>query len=298
MSKYSIKDLENLSGVKAHTIRIWEKRYGLLVPERTDTNIRYYSDAQLKRLLNVSLMLGFGYKISKISSLSEDELNHAIKDHLVNGAPLEKDQDFIVNKINGLIVSMIELNEEKFNQIFATSVVKRGFEETILKVVYPFLEKVGIMWTIDELNPAQEHFISNLIRQKIIVALDQLAPPVHPKATFVLYLPESEMHELGLLLANYFLKKRGYKTVYLGQDVPFADVEKVVSICHPEGILTFSVVGAKDFDLLKYIQKAGNSFSKQKIYLAGSVKKIENQEIPKNVELLTSVEQFVSTISE
>jgi len=296
MSKYSIKDLENLTGVKAHTIRIWERRYNLLSPERTDTNIRTYSDDHLKRLLNVTLMLGYGHKISKVSKLSDVEINQTIKEHLVSTEGAEREEQYIENSVNGLVVAMIELDEESFNHIFTTSLAKRGFEATILKVVYPFLEKVGVLWTIDELNPAQEHFISNLIRQKVIVASDKLKTPVHPKGTFVLYLPEEEMHELGLLLANYLLKENGYKTIYLGQNVPFRDLVKVVDICHPECLMTFSIIGGSDFDLYSYLKKLNKTFPQQEIYIAGGIQKVADKTIPSNIRLIQSITHFVEEL--
>ena len=186
---YSIKDLEQLSGIKAHTIRIWEVRYGLLKPSRTDTNIRYYDDEQLKRLLNISFLIKQGLKISKISSMDFKDF----QDTLASFYNLQENDHSTDDKINNLVVAMIELNEELFETVFSSSVHHLGFEGTITKMVYPFLDKVGMLWTMGNIQPAQEHFISNLIRQKIIVAIDKQALPKNINSKFLLFLPDSKI---------------------------------------------------------------------------------------------------------
>ena len=188
-SHYSIKDLERLSGVKAHTLRIWEQRYGILKPLRSDTNIRYYSSSDLKRILNISLLNNNGVKISKIASLPDDEiLNQA--QHILNNYNKETDQ------IDNLVFSMIEMNEVKFEKIISNCVIHFGFENTMEKIVFPFLKQVGNMWQMGIINTVQEHFISHLIRQKLIVGIDGLFEEkiLKPK-TFLLYLPNKELHE-------------------------------------------------------------------------------------------------------
>lgn len=239
MGVYSIKDLEQLSGIKAHTIRIWEQRYGLIEPKRTDTNIRFYDDGQLKFLLNVALLTKNGHKISRISKLTEDEFQAEVErvyeQTLLHDSDIHLDLD-----ANDLIVAMIEMDGEKFGSIYENSVRNNGFEKTVTQVIYPFLEKVGILWSLDQINPAHEHFISSLIRQKVISAIDRLPTPKTDKKV-MLFLPAGEHHEIGLLMAHYIVKKQGHKTYYLGQNLPEKDVETAVLTIEPNIVLTFFV---------------------------------------------------------
>ncbi|MGB0931791.1 MAG: MerR family transcriptional regulator, partial [Chitinophagales bacterium] len=193
MASYSIREIEHLSGVKAHTIRIWEQRYNVVKPKRTDTNIRYYTDEDLKLILNVALLNKQGMRIGTIAKMKKPEIIKKI--HSLG--TLEAKHEV---QINELIATMIEIDEAKFEKVMLTNILQYGFEETMLKVVYPFLEKIGIMWMTGNINPAQEHFISNLIRQKIIVAIDgQVHNEKLPSKRYVLFLPAGELHELSLL---------------------------------------------------------------------------------------------------
>ena len=293
MGKYSIKDLENLSGIKAHTIRIWEQRYNLIEPQRTETNIRIYDDSQLKKLLNVSILVNRGHKISKISKLPKEELKEKITE-IYQKANEELLNETLEVQINALIVSMIDLDEEKFDKVFSTNLLRLGFEKTIVTVIYPFLEKVGLMWGIDQINPAQEHFISNLIRQKVITAIDGLPVPKKSSQKFLLYLPENELHEMGILLSHYLLKANGKHIFYLGQNVPFNDLIEVDKICEPEYILTFMVTSKTQEEIQEYINKVGEQFKLKKILVSGSSYTLGNIKWPKNVSWLSSVEQLSS----
>ena len=221
MAKYNIKDLEKLTGIKAHTIRIWEKRYDLIQPDRTETNFRLYNDDQLKRLLNISILNKAGIKISKIASLAQDEIARQVADYL------NTDTDTVF-KIDSLLQPLMDIDEATFVRKMDEFVNDIGLERTMLEIIYPFLTKVGSLWLSDTISPAQEHFISHIIRQKIIVAIDQ-CKSTHPEArTFLLYLPEHEMHELGLLFLYYIIRNRGHKVYYLGQFVPYNDVQKIL----------------------------------------------------------------------
>ncbi|MBZ0244289.1 MAG: MerR family transcriptional regulator, partial [Bacteroidales bacterium] len=221
MSTYSIKDLERFTGIKAHTIRIWEKRYGIVDPSRTESNIRWYNDEDLKKLLNVSILNRHGYKISRIASLSRKQINQKIME-------VVKPESDYLSQIESLVVSMIDLNEDRFNRVLNQSIIKIGFEETVFYVVYPFFEKIGLLWQTGTINPAQEHFISNLIRMKLFVAIDSLPAVTNPKAKkMVLFLPLWEMHEIGLLTYYYIAKKAGIKVFYLGQNLPYQDLVSV-----------------------------------------------------------------------
>ena len=214
MAVYSIKELENLSGIKAHTIRIWEKRYNLIEPYRTTTNIRYYTDQELKKILNVAMLNRHGIKISNIARLTDKELTDEILRVCSSNSSLE-------NIVDSLIITMIDMDEIKFNSIINKAISKHGFTEAFLTVVYPFLEKIGVLWMAGDINPAQEHFVVNLIRQKLITAVDGFSHQFNPKARkFLLFLPEGEWHEIGLLFALYLIKEAGHEVIYLGQSVP------------------------------------------------------------------------------
>jgi DNA-binding transcriptional MerR regulator len=263
MANYSIKDLERLSGIKAHTIRIWEKRYGLLKPSRTDTNIRHYSDDDLKRILNVSILNRHGIKISHIASMDEKELTDKI---LI----ISHDASDYESLIESLIVSMVEMNKEKFEKLLSRSIMQVGFEDTIIKIVYPFFEKIGILWQTGTINPAQEHFITHLIRQKIIVGIDSVIPANHPSPKhFLLFLPEGELHELGLLFYSYLLQKRGHKVTNLGQWVPLADMASASTVLNVDFLLTSIAAAHSGSELMDYLIKLSATFHDKTIYVTG-----------------------------
>ncbi|MEP5610820.1 MAG: MerR family transcriptional regulator, partial [Cyclobacteriaceae bacterium] len=208
MGIYSIKDLEHLSGIKAHTIRIWEQRHNLFSPQRTETNIRFYSDEDLKLILNISLLKNHGVKISKIVQMKTEQIQEQV-------IQLAADEFVNEDQVNALTVAMIDSNEELFHSVISANQKKIGFEKTFIDIIYPFFKKIGILWVSSSINPAQEHFISHLIRQRLIVETAQLEMASNAES-FLLFLPEGELHEISLLFANYVLRARGYKTIYLG----------------------------------------------------------------------------------
>lgn len=264
MAIYSIKDIEKLSGIKAHTIRIWEKRYKLVEPKRTDTNIRYYDDEDLKKLLNVALLNRHGHRISQIACLNNEELNRKIQT-LSN---THRDNE---SRIDDLIISMIEMDEKKFEKVFSTAIMQSGFEDTILYTLYPFFEKLGILWQTGAVNPAQEHFISNLVRQKLVVAIDGIVDRSDPgRKHFLLFLPEGEFHELGLLFRHYILRKRGQKVTYLGQSVPFEDVIKVGAMLNPDVLVTSFYTSVSGEDVNKYLKKLKESFPEKTVFFSNT----------------------------
>ncbi len=232
-ANYSIRDLEKLSGIKAHTLRIWEKRYSVFNPNRTETNIRYYTNEDLKKILNISLLNKSGYKISSIAAMHASEISDLVA--AINLVKTENE-----DLVDNLILSMIDLDEQLFSKTFNSCLVKLGFENSVLKIIFPFLSRIGTMWQAGSINPAQEHFVSNIIRQKLIVAIDGITLPPNSKQmqTVVLFLRENELHELVLLFYSYAMRVRGYHTVYLGQSVPIADLERVISIVRPDYLLT------------------------------------------------------------
>jgi DNA-binding transcriptional MerR regulator len=292
-TQYAIKDLERLSGVKAHTLRVWEQRYGILKPKRSDTNIRYYSSEDLKRILNISLLNSNGFKISKIATLPDDEiLNQA--QIILNNYSSERDQ------IDNLVFSMMEMDELKFEKIISNCVIHFGFENTIEKVVFPFLKQVGNMWQMGLINTVQEHFISHLIRQKLIVGIDGLFEEklVNPK-TFLLYLPNKELHELGLLYSYFLIKSKGHKCFYIGQSVPHEDLIKVNKLVSPDVILTSFTNPIEEKVIQDYLNTISITFKNKLILVSGRLIQHSNQVIdfPNNVCLLNSFEELKNILS-
>lgn len=255
MSNYSIKDLEHLSGIKAHTLRIWEQRYNLVQPKRTETNIRYYDDADLKLILNVALLNNNGFKISKIAKMSPVDIRDKVI-ALTEGTLAYEDQ------IHALTVSMIEIDEERFDRVLSINQRSIGFDETMLRVIYPFLAKIGLLWQIGSISPAQEHFISNLIRQKLIVAIDQYVYQGGGKK-FLLFLPEGELHEISLLFASYLIKREGHKVIYLGQSTPKDDLIEVYNFHQPDFLITVITTSPDADSLQNYVDELASVFRKR-----------------------------------
>ncbi len=261
MGKYSIKELEQLSGIKAHTIRIWEKRHHLIDPSRTSTNIRYYSDQDLKKIINVSLLNNNGYKISKIADMSGDEMNQKVLE-------LSELRNDVAIHIDQLVISMIDMDEEGFEKTLNNLILRYSFEKTITEIVYPFLEKIGLLWQTQHITPAHEHFMSNLIRQKLMVAIDGLPLPAKTSRKILLFLPEGELHELGLLFYHYLSRKAGWRTYYLGQNVPHGDLISVYNVHKPELLLT-SITTSISGDIQYYLKRLEEDFPTVTILAAG-----------------------------
>ncbi len=293
MNYYSIKELENYSGIKAHTIRMWEKRYSLLDPTRTDTNIRLYDDDQLLKLLNTVTLLESGWKISKVSKLSKTELKETTTKCFEGLA----DDNFQV-PINALITATFDFDEIEFEKIINSCNQKIGVYKTITLIVYPFLHRIGMMWRLSEISPAQEHFASNLIRQKLIASIDKL-PSVKNKPTggVALFLANDEYHELGLLLAQYILKKKEIKSYYLGSNLPIQSLEIMVNKCKPEVLLTFLITRKPHEQIIEYISELSDTFKHQKIWIAAhrSVPQLIKNP-PHNCQFMHSIAEFEKSL--
>jgi DNA-binding transcriptional MerR regulator len=291
MGQYSIKELEKLSGIKAHTIRIWEKRHHIVDPQRTDTNIRLYSDDDLKKIINVSLLNNFGIKISRIADMSHDEMNSKILE-------LSEQKSEATIFIDQLIVAMVDLDEDKFEKTLSNLILRFGFERTITDIVYPFMEKIGVLWQTEKVTPAQEHFISHLIRQKIIVAIDSLVvTPSIPKKV-LLFLPENEWHELGLLFFHYIVRKTGFKTYYLGQSVPFQDVISVVHTHNPEIIITSVISSPFGIRVEEYLNKLADTFHDKKVLVSGYQTRSLDKKTFKNIQIFHNALDLKPLLSE
>lgn len=291
MANYTIKDLERLSGIKAHTIRIWEKRYGLIEPERTQTNIRFYCDAELKKLLNISILNRNGYKISKIASLSNEEIGTNIQKLSENPTDIE-------SQVENLAIAMIDLDEAKFEKLLSRIIIQLGFEDSIINVINPFLARIGVMWQTGTINPAQEHFISNLIRQKLLVAIDTQTPiETTASKTFLLFLPEGERHELSLLLANYMIRKRGHKVIYLGQNVPLNDLIEILRIKHVDYMLTSVTTSDRNLNILQLISRLEMIGGNIPLYFSGKQILAYKDLLKENQKIIDSPQSLVSELN-
>ncbi|WP_169513344.1 MerR family transcriptional regulator [Flexithrix dorotheae] len=219
-SIFNIKDLENLSGIKSHTIRIWEKRYNLLSPERTDSNIRFYNIENLRKLLNVTILYNNGFKISKLSKLNEVEINELIKELILKKNSKEQ-------YLNYLKLSMLTFDHLLFDTTYNKLIAEDSFSNVFVEIFIPLLFEIGLLWQINTICPAHEHFISNLIKQKIYANIErvQFGNELRNDKIYVLYLPDNEIHELGLLFIHYMIIKKGFKSIYIGQSVPIEDLE-------------------------------------------------------------------------
>lgn len=291
MNAFTIKDIENLSGIKAHTIRIWELRYSLIKPQRTGTNIRYYSNAELKKILNVALLNKFGFKISHIDKMSDDEINKHIMSLSLHDAKQER-------VINELLACMIELEIEAFEDILDNSIIEKGIEYTITEVIFPFLEKIGILWLTNHINPAQEHLVTNIIRQKLVVGIEGINTSQTSDKTVLLFLPEGEHHELGLLYVHYLLKKRGLKTLYLGADVPFNDLVYITGIKKPACLYAHLTIVASNFNFEKFLRNLHTHAAGTPVIISGPITVSYKKPIPPNVQLKKSLNEVMDALVE
>jgi DNA-binding transcriptional MerR regulator len=292
MNAFTIKDLENLSGIKAHTIRIWEQRYNFLKPCRTETNIRYYCNQELKTVLNISLLNKYGYKISHIDKMSEQE----VKSKIISLSDKDAQQERIVNE---LIAHMIDLNFECFEQLLDTFILTKGIDQAINHIVFPFLHRIGILWMTNHIHPAQEHLVTNDIRQKLIVGIEGVITHIRADKTVLLFLPEGEYHELGLLYVYYLLKIHGIRVLYLGADLPLKDVEFVCKYKKPDYLYSHLTAIAGNFNFEKFLARISQRIPDIPLVISGQLARAQVRKIPPGVDFrrsLPEVTEFVATL--
>ncbi len=293
ISRLSIRDLENLSGIKAHTIRMWEKRYSIFEPDRTPTNIRTYSHQDLKKLLNITTLLDSGMKISRASSLNNDQLHSEIESLI----SFDEDHNnaFLTNK---LIVATLKCDIYAFEDTYAECIKMFGLEETIEEIVYPLLGKIGMLWSVNKLYPAQEHFASQLLRQKLYSAINSL-PQRKGSKKFLLYLPDDENHEIGLLYGYYLIRKAGYECIYLGSSVPFDGVMECAELTNPTHILTLFITSRPDNKLSAYLDKISNKLLETKLLIGGGGVQNSQCTMPEcnNLMLLSGIDDLKKILS-
>ena len=293
-SNFSIKNLENLSGIKAHTLRIWEKRYNLLEPERTDTNIRRYSLDSLKKLLNVTLLYNHGFKISKIANLDLDEIPK-----LVRSIALKSNSEQV--SINAFKLAMINFDHELFDTNYEEILQHNDFEYVFLQIFMPLMRELGILWQTGAISPSHEHFLTNLIKQKLHLQTEYLQRNKNLQSentTFVLFLPENEIHELGILYLNYLILSKGHRTIFLGQSLQISSLETLYSYDTKFNFVSYITVEPNKEDIMLYLEdfyKQILDHQESKLLLFGPQQiAIDTDNLPPQIELYRSVESFVS----
>ena len=291
MSSYTIKDLEKISGIKAHTIRIWEQRYNFLQPQRTETNIRSYSAEELKVILNVSLLNKYGFKISHIDKMSSEQMEEKI----MALSQLDAQKERVVN---ALIKEMVGLNMVAFERQLDLYIGQKGIEKTITEIIFPYLERVGILWVTNHINPAQEHLATNIVRQKIILGIEKLPPLVNYTKRIVLFMPEGEYHELGILYVHFLLKQRGVYVDYLGANVPMVDLKYLTEVRKIDYLYCHITSPAKNFKLDKFFSNLGTINPQTPIILSGQLIQEFKGKIASNIQLKRSLAETISFLQE
>lgn len=289
---FTIKDIENLSGIKAHTIRIWEQRYTFLKPNRTETNIRYYSNDELKTILNIALLNKYGYKISLISKMSREALFQKV----LSLTDLRAKANIVVNS---LIESMANFDTEKFEKGLSEYIQAHQIERTILDIIYPFLDKVGILWLTNHIHPVQERLVSNVIRQKIIVGIDGIPTKQTSLPKVCLFLPEGEYHEISLLFVAFLLKKKGVPVVYLGANIPFDELTIAVKVKKPDYLYTHITTAGPAFNFEKFLAILHKEFRQFPVVISGLLTQSYAKKIPQKITFkksLAEVKEFISTL--
>jgi MerR family transcriptional regulator, light-induced transcriptional regulator len=289
MNAFTIKDLENLSGVKAHTIRIWEQRYSFIKPQRTDTNIRYYSNEELKTILNIALLNKYGYKISHIDKMHSDE----IRNKIISLSSTQAQQERIVNE---MIQYMVDLDIDAFEILLDNHIVARGIDKTITQIIFPYLERIGILWLTNHINPAQEHLVTNIIRQKLIVGIEGVFTHIAVNKSVLLFLPEGEHHELGLLYMYYLLKSRGVRTLYLGANVPVKDIEFVSKLKKPDYLYTHLTSVASNFNFEKFLNQVQLRLADFPFVISGQLTQHYKKKVPPKVNFKHSLQEVIEYV--
>ena len=288
--QYSIKDIEYLTGIKAHTLRIWESRYGIVIPNRSDSKIRWYSDDQARELLNISVLIKNGYKISKVSKLTTKEIHNALDD-LFKGS-IEKNA-YADAAISRLIQAALTYDVVGFNTVYDDAIRRFGLLDGYGEIIYPLLVKIGLMWNKNEMIPSQEHFISNIIKQKIFSSINATQSKEEPTETWTLFLPQDERHEIGLLFAYFVLKVFNKKVVYLGQDVPHASVKDVVEVTKSDYVYFFTVRRNDSNKIKRLVETMLKDFKDVKICVSGAGYLESIAEEIKGLEIIKSKEQLI-----
>lgn len=294
MDLFSISQLEQFSGIKAHTIRMWEQRYDALHPNRSEGNTRYYDHYQLRRLLNIVSLMNADHKVSELCMMSDEKLFKLLKERLQETSSSDETTEYFVSQ---LIAAGMTFDEPHFEKIFSNVLLRFGMKEAYVKVIYPMLVRIGLMWSNDSVPPPQEHFISNILRQKLFSAIDALPPAKSSGDSWLLFLPENEFHEIGLLFAHYLIRQAGKKATYLGCDLPFETLSTAIKEIKPSRMLFFLVHYDIPGDAQGYLNRLSKHFRKTFIYFSGNEKLISQLKIGKEMHWIRSVEELEGELS-
>jgi MerR family transcriptional regulator, light-induced transcriptional regulator len=287
MNQFSISQLEKFSGIKAHTIRIWEQRYGALQPNRSEGNTRFYDNEQFRRLLNIVSLSNHGHKVSELCAMPDKQLFKLVWE--LENEIENRPEDYFISQ---LIAAGMSYDESYFDKIFSHTLLRYGMKDTYLKVIYPVLVRTGLMWACNDLAPANEHFISNLFRQKLCTAIDALPPSKPGSDSWLLFLPENEFHEVGLLLAHYLIRLSGKKVVYLGGNVPTHSIISAVKEISCDNLLLFLVHRNSEVEMRNYLTDLSTHFKERNIYVAEDQQFFNRLKKTKNITFLSSVQDL------
>ncbi len=292
MNLFTISQLSQYSGIKSHTIRMWEHRYNALKPERSDGNTRYYDNQQLRRLLNIVSMMETSHKVSELCLMPDDKLSGLVLNtkSVINAETAEY-------YVSQLISAGMNYNSRYFEELFEKCIAGYGVSEAYKVIIYPLLVRVGLMWAGRAIPSAQEHFISNLIRQKILRSIDSLSQNIVSSDKWLLYLPENEYHEIGLLFADYIIRQSGRKVVYLGNSVTQRSLYSAIEDTRPSHILVFMIHYDSPERIQEYLNSLNKRFSGKRICVAGNFKLLNQLSYPPEVTWLKSIEDLEEMVS-
>jgi DNA-binding transcriptional MerR regulator len=291
LANFSIKDVETFTGIKSHTLRVWEQRYGIIKPKRSETNIRYYDDDDLKLLLSISVLNEHNFKISEIAEMTSSEINEAV-------LKLTSNEGEFNNQVKSLISAMMSFDELDFHIKLNEYIAEYGLEETYIKILLPLLVEIGVLWQVGSIQPSHEHFVTNIIKQKLFSFIEgQVGNKTECNKKFLLFLPETETHSLSLLFANYIIRSRGHEVIFLGQDVPLEDLKNAFKNEEPDYIYTTSTISHLKISVEKLLQFLCKNWPNSKILVSGYQFNISNSVIPSNVKLLKTAYEFIAFIN-
>lgn len=288
--QYSIKDLEHFTQIKAHTIRIWEQRYGLLKPSRTDTNIRFYSESDLKKILNINLLYNSGYKISKIAQLSESEITEKAKSLILNSTT-EYQSD-----IDKLILLILDFNGPKIEEFIADSCKKTSLLDVYKNLFLTLFQKIGELWQVDSINIIHEHYFSNIFRQFLISEIHKLKVKTQNSKKALLFLHDSEEHEFGILIYQYILKSNGFECHYLGQKSPINEVLIAVNQINPNLVITTFTTKISEKYLIKVTGLLDEIAKSRKVIVSGNQLNNMTTNFNKSILKIDSINQLLEWV--
>ena len=288
MDNFTISQLSQFSGIKPHTIRIWEQRYAALKPHRSKGNTRYYDGSQLRRLLNIVSLSSTGFKLSHLGAMSDNELFEMVQKHEANAA---RDNDFEYY-VSQLLASGMSFDQFNFEKIFSHCLLRFGMLRTYIYVIYPLLTRIGMMWAANAIPAAHEHYISNLLKQKMFTAIDALPSTTNDSDTWLLFLPEDEFHELGLLFSNFLIRSRGNNVIYLGANVPFASIESTLQETRINKLLLFLVRGKLPENIEEYFDQLSKMAVSREIFVGAGRELASTVSVSGHFTWLHSVEDL------